>query len=141
MPARRTSTTSTRRSTRSTAQRDAVAELIGKLFNSSTQAHILHLQTDSYAKHKALNKYYDGIVSLADKYAESYQGIYGIIKGYKASGKYKEGEAAIIPYFEKLEREVKALKPRLPKDEDLENAYADILDLIHSTIYLLTKLN
>jgi hypothetical protein len=32
------------------------------------------------------------------------------------------------------------MKTKLPKNEDLENTYADILDLIHSTQYLLTEL-
>jgi hypothetical protein len=129
-----------RRSTRSTTQKKAVADFISLLFTSRTQAHILHLQTESFAKHKALNKYYDAIVDLTDKYAEAYQGIYGIIEGYKASGKFKEGEKSVA-YFQKLERDVKAMKTKLPKDVDLENIYADILELIHSTTYLLKELN
>jgi|LakMenEpi03Aug12_release.lakeMendotaPanAssembly.Ray.scaffolds.fasta_scaffold834197_2 hypothetical protein len=119
---------------------NAVAELISTLFHSRNQAHILHLQTNSFAAHKALNGYYDGIVPLADKYAEAYQGIYGIIKGYKTPVKYVEGDKAILPYFKKLEKQIKSMKTKLPKNEDLENTYADILDLIHSTQYLLTEL-
>lgn len=120
---------------------NAVSELISKLFHSREQAHILHLQTSSYAKHKALNAYYDAIVGLADKYAETYQGtVNSVIKGYK-SEKFVEGDKAIIPYFRKLEKDIKAMKPKLPKTLDLENAYAEILDLIHSTLYLLVQLN
>lgn len=119
----------------------AVSELISKLFHSREQAHILHLQTSSYAKHKALNAYYDAIVGLADKYAETYQGtVNEVIKGYK-SDNFVEGDKAIIPYFRKLEKDVKAMKPRLPKTLDLENTYAEILDLIHSTLYMLVRLN
>ena len=122
-------------------QTKAVGELLSLLFHSRTQAHILHLQTDSYSAHKALNKYYDGIVDLVDKYAETYQGIYGIVKGYPVQNKYVEGQKEIIPYFKKLDKSLHTLQPKLPKDLDLENAFADILDLVHSTQYLLKELH
>ncbi len=117
-----------------------VAKFISTLFHSREQAHILHLQTDSYAAHKALQKYYEGIVDLADKYVETYQGKYGIIKGYSASN-FVEGPKAAIPYFRDLEKKISGMKDQLPKDLDLENNYADVLDLIHSTNYLLNYLH
>jgi hypothetical protein len=119
----------------------AVAKLISVLFHSRTQAHILHLQTKSFAAHKALDNYYTSIIPLADKYAESYQGIYGLIKGYQSMPKVLEGQKEIIPYFNALEKQVSSMRSKLPKDLDLENAYADILDLIHSTQYLLKELH
>lgn len=122
-------------------QSKAVGELLSLLFHSRTQAHILHLQTDSYSAHKALNKYYDGIVDLVDKYAETYQGIYGIVKGYPVQNKYVEGQKEIIPYFKKLDKSLHTLQSKLPKDLDLENAFADILDLVHTTQYLLKELH
>ena len=53
-----------------------VSKFIGVLFLSRTVAHQLHLQTTSYAAHKALNEFYDGIVDLADDIAEQWQGEY-----------------------------------------------------------------
>lgn len=52
---------------------ETVAKFLSTLFNSRDQAHIFHLQTSSYAAHKALNKYYDEIVDLVDTYAETYK--------------------------------------------------------------------
>ena len=49
-------------------------EYIGTLFQSRNQAHIFHLQTTSYAKHKALNKYYEDIIDVIDGLVEAYQG-------------------------------------------------------------------
>jgi hypothetical protein len=118
----------------------SVAKLISLLFNSREQTHILHLQTKSFASHKALQGYYEGIIPLADKYAETYQGKYGIIMGYTPLKSFVQGDKSILPYFKKLEKEVQSLRKQLPNDLDLENAYADILDLIHSTQYLLTYL-
>ena len=59
-----------------------LGQFISTLFASRTQAHVFHLQTNSFAAHKALNEYYDGIIDLADGIAESIQGKYGIITGY-----------------------------------------------------------
>ena len=58
------------------------AEMISLLLHSRTQTHTLHLQTDSFSEHMALNGYYDGIVDLVDGLVESFQGKYGIIGGY-----------------------------------------------------------
>ena len=55
------------------------AEFIGCMFLARDVAHSVHLNTRSYAKHKALNKFYDGIVDLADTFAEMYQGRHGLV--------------------------------------------------------------
>ena len=47
---------------------------IGTLFQSRTQAHIMHLQSNSYAQHVALQGYYEEIVDIIDSLVESYQG-------------------------------------------------------------------
>jgi hypothetical protein len=126
---------------RESSKSATVAKFISVLFHSREQAHILHLQTNSYAQHKALGKYYESIVDLADKYVETYQGKYGLIKGYTALGKFVEGPKAVLPYFKDLTKKVAEMQSHLPKDLDLENAYADILQLIHSTNYLLNYLH
>ena len=41
-------------------------EYVGTLFQSRNQAHIYHLQTPSYAKHMALNDYYEDIIDIID---------------------------------------------------------------------------
>jgi len=61
-----------------------ITPLISLLFHSQVQAHIYHLQTDSYAQHKALNDYYDAIPDIIDSIVESFQGEYGIQRGYKS---------------------------------------------------------
>jgi hypothetical protein len=54
-------------------------EIIGLLFYARTVTHIEHLKTKSYAKHKALGKFYDGVIDLADNLAEAYQGDRGLL--------------------------------------------------------------
>ena len=54
-------------------------EFIGMMFLARDVTHSAHLNTRSYAKHVALGAFYDGIIDLADKFAEAYQGKYGLI--------------------------------------------------------------
>lgn len=57
----------------------AATKFVAILMNSRNQAHAFHLETSSYAQHKALEKYYEKIVDLLDDYAEAYMGKYGRI--------------------------------------------------------------
>ena len=43
------------------------AEFVGIMFLARDVTHSVHLNTRSYAKHKALNKFYDEIVDLDRK--------------------------------------------------------------------------
>lgn len=121
----------------------AVALFISTLFAARTQAHVFHLQTKSYAAHKALGAFYDGIVDLADDYVEMAQGTMGIITGYSVPAKLAEEPDAkdLVRYFEMLGSKVKGMENTLPDDCDLENKFADILGLIHSTTYKLKYLS
>jgi hypothetical protein len=115
----------------------SVAKFVSTLFNSREQAHIFHLQTTSYAAHKALNHYYDDIIELVDTYAEAYQGRYGIITGYVPQTKFYEGEPEVLKYFVGLQTFVDSIRPQLPDDGELNNTVDDISGLISSTIYKL----
>ena len=48
-----------------------------------TQARIFHLQTTSYAQHKALDDLYSGMEDFQDQFMEIYQGAYGRVKAPK----------------------------------------------------------
>jgi len=115
-----------------------IGQFISTLFASRTQAHVFHLQTPSFAAHKALNDYYDEIVGITDGIAESYQGKYGIITGYGniALQEYESCEA-IIMFFETLCMYVEKSRQMLPQDSYLQNQIDEVVALINSTIYKL----
>ena len=115
---------------------DTVAKFLSTLFNSRDQAHIFHLQTSSYAAHKALNEYYDAIVGLVDDYAETFQGRYGIIRGYTPQKQYFEGDE-VVKYFTGLSTYIDSIRTSLPKDSELNNIVDEISALVNSTIYKL----
>jgi len=115
---------------------EPLGKFLGTLMSSRTQAHIFHLQTQSYAAHKALNEYYDGIVDLIDSYAEMAQGRYGIIKGYQMSTQMLEDDST-IKYFMGLQKFVDTVRTSLPQDGELNNTVDEISGLISETIYKL----
>jgi len=112
-------------------------EMISLLLHSRTQTHTLHLQTESYPEHKALNEYYDGIVDIIDGLVESYQGKYGILKGYKSYDltEYKSTEAT-TKYLKELCGKVEKLRDCC-KDSYIQNQIDNVCELINSTVYKL----
>lgn len=113
-----------------------VSKFIMTLMNSRNQAHAFHLTTTSYAQHKALQKYYEGIVPLLDSYTETYIGtLNGRMTLNKANTRYIQDPKKAKDYFKKLLVRIKKIK--LPKDDALKSIQDDIEVLIKSTIYML----
>lgn len=119
---------------------DQLATFIGTLMQSRNQAHIYHLQTESFAAHKALQDYYEGIIDLIDGLVESYQGRHGIIRGYKMAGTIKEDNNPQI-YFEGLAKFTETIRPQLPQDSYIQNQVDEVVALIESTKYKLKFLH
>ena len=107
------------------------AELISLLFNARTNAHFAHLQTSSFAQHKALDEFYNGVVELADRFAESYQGCYGIITGYNI-GNLETNNA--IQMLENQKSQIMTLRKSFDEPH-LQQIIDDITELYSSTLY------
>lgn len=107
------------------------------LLNSITQAHIFHLQTNSYAAHKALGSYYAIVEDLTDKLIEAYQGSHEIVKGYSPA-EYSDIKDPVV-YFEGLLKKVDA-SSKLFTESDMLNIVDEIKTLIKQTIYKLQNL-
>ena len=105
------------------------------LLHSATNTHFYHWSTNSFAQHKALNEYYDGIVDATDELVEAYMGIYGQIKNFPDSYHKPTGEP--LEYLKKLQSFVKDARPNLPKDSEIVQLVDNIAQLIDSTIYKL----
>jgi hypothetical protein len=109
-------------------------EFIGMLFEIRDAAHIAHLQTSSYAEHMALNGLYDDIVGLADRYAESYQGKYGILKDIPVKKVLESGD--MITYLKSKATQIESFKSTV-KEGYLLQIIDDVHELLYSTIYKL----
>lgn len=113
------------------------AKFVGTLMNSRTQAHAFHLTTPSFAEHKALQAYYEGIVPLLDSWAEAYMGKYGRLRSVNVNRRFMKDPRKARDYFRALLARVRAMS-RLSKDSYLRNIYDEIVALIRSTLYMLT---
>jgi len=114
----------------------AANRYVGMLMNSREQAHAFHLTTNSYAQHKALQNYYEGIVPLLDSWAEAYMGKYGRLKRVTVNKRYMSDPKKARAYFKSLITRIRLVK--LPKDSYLRNIQDEIVALIRSTMYMLT---
>lgn len=105
-------------------------------FHARTAAHILHLKTRSYAAHKALNDFYDGIVPRVDAFAEAYQGDYGIIE-YPAM-RYRPYDDA-LEMLNDLSTYIEESRASACDEDDtyLQNLIDEIVALIRQTQYKL----
>ena len=116
---------------------DDFCDMVCNILHSRTQAHVYHLQTKSYAEHKALNEYYDEIVPVFDGIVETYQGKYGIIKTYKTIKikQYKSSKNT-IRFFEDLLEIIEDNRGSV-EDSYLQNQIDMVQELVNSLLYKL----
>lgn len=112
-------------------------EIISVLFHSTTQVHVFHLQTESYAEHKALQGYYENIDGLIDGLVESYQGKNGIITRYttiKVDDYVNNDE--VKSYLEKVNSIIEKNRTSI-SESYIQNQLDGVQELIFSTLYKL----
>lgn len=112
------------------------AELIARCFEARTKTHFFHLQTRSYAKHKAFGEFYDKIVDLADSFAEAYQGRNGVIESYPEFKLQTQDVDLIV----ELREWIDINRKEITEESELQNIIDEIVSLCDSTIYKLRNL-
>jgi len=111
-------------------------KVVSLLFNARTNAHIAHLQTKSYAAHKALDEFYSGVLDVADRFAESAQGTQGILNGYTL-GSLWSGD--VITNIENLHNELSGMKKEFTEGHLLQ-IFDDATELTSTILYKLKNL-
>jgi DNA-binding ferritin-like protein len=124
---------------------NSLASFLSILFEVRKQAHIYHLQVKglgSYAAHKALNEFYDGLLDLIDGLAESSQGKYGIITGYTNAFEVKDlnNIQDALLFIQKLAILVETERATIPQDSYIQNQIDELVALLYSTVYKLQNL-
>jgi hypothetical protein len=124
-----------------TNENEGFCEMVCHLLHSQTQVHIFHLGTKSYAEHKALQKYYEGIDDLTDGLVESYQGKYGLISNYKTykMSSYKS-KKQVMSYFTHVLDVIEKNRDSV-EDSYIQNQIDTVQELIYSTMYKLKFLS
>lgn len=56
-----------------------IEEMVARVFALRDYTHILHWASRNGEAHRALGKFYDGIIDAIDGYVEAYQGLFGLV--------------------------------------------------------------
>jgi len=117
------------------------ADFIGTLFLARDVAHSVHLNTRSFAKHMALNEFYNSIVELADNFAEAYQGRHGLIGPITLMSAKKTTD--IIEFLKDSLNDVETLRYKVCERSEtaLQNIIDEIVGQYLSTLYKLRFLS
>ena len=101
-------------------------------------AHIAHWKTKSYAEHKALNEFYDGVLELIDGFVEQYQGYYGGRMDIKRAA--DDEKADIREVLEYRTEWIEMYRYQICDEDEtsLQNTIDEIIKIYQSTQYLLT---
>lgn len=113
------------------------ADFVGHLFLARDVTHSVHLNTRSYAKHKALQEFYEGVVGLADDFAEAYQGRHGLIGPITLQSAKKNGN--VIEFLQESLAEIEANRYKFCDEDEtaIQNIIDEIVALYLSTLYKL----
>jgi hypothetical protein len=113
------------------------AEFFITLLHAATVAHVLHLQTRSYAQHKALDSFYKELPDLVDNVIEAYQGKNNkIVTDYPAKSVSPQSKNP-LEFLQWLSTYVEKNRESVGKDSELQNMVDEIAGLIDSTLYKL----
>ena len=113
------------------------ADFVGTLFLARDVAHSVHLNTRSFAKNSALNEFYDNIIDVADKFAESYQGRHGMIGPITLMSAKKTGN--ILEFLQDSLADIEKMRYEVcdKSDSPLQNIIDEIVGQYLSTLYKL----
>ena len=113
------------------------ADFVGMLFLARDVTHSVHLNTRSYAKHKALGGFYDKVVDLADDFAEAYQGRHGLIGPITLMSAKKTSN--VVEFLQDQLAEIEANRYKFCDEDDsaIQNIIDEIISLYLSTLYKL----
>ena len=113
------------------------SDFVGMLFLARDVTHSVHLNTRSYAKHVALNAFYDEIVELADGFAEAYQGRNGLIGPISLMAAKKTTN--VVEFLQGQLEEIEKCRYEVvdKTDSPLQNLIDGIIELYLSTLYKL----
>jgi DNA-binding ferritin-like protein len=112
-------------------------KFIGMLFLARDVTHSVHLNTRSYSKHKALQKFYENIIDRADTFAEAYQGRHGLIGPISLMSAKKTEN--VVAFLEDQLAELETMRYDVcdKTDAPLQNLIDGIIELYLSTLYKL----
>ena len=117
-----------------------IEQLFGTLQQSVVATWRKHLRTAKYAKHVALNDFYEDMPDKVDALIEAWMGANGRkIKGYENI--LQSSNMNTLTYLKELKRVTREGYDLMGEHEELKSLLDDIMELINSTLYKVKELN
>lgn len=117
-----------------------IEQLFGTLQQSVVATWRKHLRTAKYAKHIALNEFYEEMPEKVDALIEAWMGANGRkIKGYENI--LQSANMNTLTYLKELKKVAKQGYELMGGEKDLEALLDDVVELINSTLYKVKELN
>ena len=123
------------------AEKDSLAEVVGRLLQYQNLFRIYHWQTQSYARHKASDELLSSFTSLIDQLVEGLQGAhkkrvtFGRPATFKVSDVSDEMANGLV--FD-LKKWLETLQDEIKLDIGISNTRDEIVALLDKTLYLFT---
>lgn len=110
-------------------------EFFAVLLMAAPYAHMLHLQTRSYAEHMALGDFYEALPGLVDDLIEAYQGCYGLVMDYpNPKLPALDNPAGMLMG---LNEYIKANRKAVADESQIQNLIDEVAALVDATLYKL----
>lgn len=117
-----------------------IEQLFGTLQQSVVATWRKHLRTAKYAKHMALNDFYEDMPDKVDALIEAWMGANGRkIKGYENI--LQSSNMNTLTYLKELKKVTREGYELMGEHEELKSLLDDIMELINSTLYKVKELN
>jgi hypothetical protein len=116
---------------------DEVGNIFGRLLMSAPVVHMLHLQTDSFAKHLALNDLYHDMPDMIDAIIEEFQSQYGVVSSY---GTYVTYTANPVVFVEDLAKYLDKNRGSIASCSSIQANVDTLATAINSCLYKLKNL-
>ena len=117
-----------------------IEQLFGTLQQSVVATWRKHLRTAKYAKHIALNDFYEDMPEKVDALIEAWMGANGRkIKGFENI--LQSANMNTLTYLKELKKITKQGYELMGENEELVSLLDDIMELINSTLYKVKELN
>jgi len=114
-----------------------VGNIFGRLLMSAPVVHMLHLQTDSFAKHLALNDLYHDMPDLVDAIIEEFQSKYGIVSSYST---YVTYNANPVVFLEDLSKYLSVSRDSVATYSSIQANLDTLATAINSCLYKIKNL-
>ena len=117
-----------------------IEQLFGTLQQSVVSAWRKHLRTAKYAKHIALNEFYEDMPEKVDALIEAWMGANGRkIKGFENI--LQSANMNTLTYLKELKKVTRQGYELMGENDELTSLLDDIMELINSTLYKVKELN